>query len=158
MPVRGGGGRLPAPPPLPILYRRRAIPMTVSMTASANANPAAATADAVAAALRDGMRSAADRGPLLNEASTLSLLIRPALTALGYPATHRMPEYGEARNRLDEACFLNAVTAAPGYAAVIVEAKQPGVDTADDSDGVSGQAALYALCQRFGRATATPRD
>ena len=98
--------------------------MTVSVSASAN--PAAV--DAVAVALRDGMRSAADRGTLLNEASTLSLLIRPALTALGYPATHRVPEYGRERNRLDEACFLHAVTAAPGYAAVIVEAKQPGID------------------------------
>ena len=108
--------------------------MTTSASAtSASANPAAAAAnpaavDAVAAALRDGMRSAADRGSLLNEASTLSLLIRPALAALGYPATHRVPEYGEARNRLDEACFLHTVTAAPGYAAVIVEAKQPGID------------------------------
>ena len=86
------------------------------------------TADALATALREGLRHIADRGPLLNEASTLSLLIRPALNALGYPATHRIPEYGEQRNRLDEACFLNSVTAAPGYAAVIVEAKQPGID------------------------------
>ena len=99
------------------------------MTASTNPNPApTAAVDAVAVALRDGMRSAADRGSLLNEASTLSLLIRPALAALGYPATHRVPEYGRERNRLDEACFLHAVTAAPGYAAVIVEAKQPGID------------------------------
>ena len=94
------------------------------MTISANI----ATADAVAAALQDGMRNVADRGHLLNEAGTLSLLIRPALNALGYPATHRIPEYGEQRNRLDEACFLNSVTATPGHAAVIVEAKQPGVD------------------------------
>ena len=99
--------------------------MTVSpMTVSANT----AAADAVAAALRDGMRNVADRGQLLNEASTLSLLIRPALNALGYPATHRIPEYGEQRNRLDEACFLHSVTATPGHAAVIVEAKQPGSD------------------------------
>ena len=86
------------------------------------------TADTLATALREGLRHIADRGTLLNEASTLSLLIRPALNALGYPATHRIPEYGEQRNRLDEACFLNSVTAAPGHAAVIVEAKQPGVD------------------------------
>ena len=99
--------------------------MAVSaMTVSANT----AAADAVAAALRDGMRNVADRGQLLNEASTLSLLIRPALNALGYPATHRIPEYGEQRNRLDEACFLHSVTATPGHAAVIVEAKQPGSD------------------------------
>ncbi len=94
------------------------------MTVSANT----AAADAVAAVLQEGMRNAADRGHLLNEASTLSLLIRPALSALGYPATHRIPEYGEQRNRLDEACFLNSVTTAPGHAAVIVEAKQPGID------------------------------
>ena len=78
--------------------------------------------------LHDGMRDVADRGPLLNEAATLSLLIRPALEALGYPETHRAPEYGEAGNRLDEACFLNPVTASPGHAAVIVEAKQCGTD------------------------------
>ena len=86
------------------------------------------TANDLAAILRDGMQHSADRGHLLNEAATLSLLIRPALNALGYPATHRIPEYGEARNRLDEACFLNAVTATPGHAAIIVEAKQRGSD------------------------------
>ena len=86
------------------------------------------TAEAVAALLRDGMRHISDRGALLNEATTLSLLIRPALNALGYPATHRIPEYGEQRNRLDEACFLNSVNASPGYAAVIVEAKQYETD------------------------------
>ena len=87
-----------------------------------------AAADALAAALRAGLRHMANRGPLLNEAGTLSLLIRPALNALGYPATHRIPEYGAQRNRLDEACFLNPVTATPGHAAVIVEAKPPGID------------------------------
>ena len=95
---------------------------------TAVANTASASVDTVAAILRDGMQHSADRGHLLNEAATLSLLIRPALDALGYPATHRIPEYGEARNRLDEACFLNAVTATPGHAAIIVEAKQRGAD------------------------------
>ena len=86
------------------------------------------TADSVAASLRDGMRHIAGRGELVNEASTLSLLIQPTLNALGYPATHRIPEYGEQRNRLDEACFLNVVNSSPGHAAVIVEAKEYGTD------------------------------
>ena len=85
-------------------------------------------AASVAASLREGMRHIAGRGELVNEASTLSLLVRPALSALGYPATHRIPEYGEQRNRLDEACFLNVVASAPGHAAVIVEAKAYGAD------------------------------
>ena len=87
-----------------------------------------ATADAIAARLRDGMRQIASRGPLVNEASTLSLLVNPALEALGYPATHRIPEYGSGGNRLDETCFLSSVSASPGHAAVIVEAKQCGTD------------------------------
>ena len=86
------------------------------------------TADSVAASLREGMRHIAGRGELVNEASTLSLLIQPTLNALGYPATHRIPEYGEQRNRLDEACFLNVVNSSPGHAAVIVEAKEYGTD------------------------------
>ena len=86
------------------------------------------TADSVAASLREGMRHIASRGELVNEASTLSLLIQPTLNALGYPATHRIPEYGEQRNRLDEACFLNVVNSSPGHAAVIVEAKERGTD------------------------------
>ena len=86
------------------------------------------TAEAIAVLLRDGIRHISDRGALLNEATTLSLLIRPALNALGYPATHRIPEYGEQRNRLDEACFLNRVNASPGHAAVIIEAKQYETD------------------------------
>ena len=86
------------------------------------------TADSVAASLREGMQHIAGRGELVNEASTLSLLIQPALSALGYPATHRIPEYGEQRNRLDEACFLNVVNSNPGHAAVIVEAKEYGTD------------------------------
>ena len=87
-----------------------------------------ATADAIAARLRDGMRHIASRGPLVNEASTRSLLVNPALEALGYPATHRIPEYGSGGNRLDETCFLSSVSASPGHAAVIVEAKQCGTD------------------------------
>ena len=86
------------------------------------------TVGSVAASLRDGMRHIAGRGQLVNEASTLSLLIQPTLNALGYPATYRIPEYGEQRNRLDEACFLNVVNSSPGHAAVIVEAKEYGTD------------------------------
>ena len=85
-------------------------------------------AESVAASLREGMRHIAGRGQLVNEASTLSLLIQPTLNALGYPATYRIPEYGEQRNRLDEACFLNVVNSSPGHAAVIVEAKEYGTD------------------------------
>ena len=86
------------------------------------------TTDSVAASLREGMRHIAGRGELVNEASTLSLLIQPTLNALGYPATYRIPEYGEQRNRLDEACFLNVVNSRPGHAAVIVEAKEYGTN------------------------------
>lgn len=86
------------------------------------------TAASVAASLREGLRHIAGRGQLVNEASTLSLLIQPTLNALGYPATHRIPEYGEQRNRLDEACFLNVVGSSPGHAVVIVEAKEHGTD------------------------------
>ena len=86
-------------------------------------------ANAVTNALRQGMRHISDRGKSLsNEASTLSLLIRPALNALGYPSTHRVPEYGELRNRLDEACFLSVVNSSPGHAALIVEAKEYETD------------------------------
>ena len=92
------------------------------------------TADGVAAALRDGMRHIAGRGALVNEASTRSLLIQPTLTALGYPPTHRIPEYGEQRNRLDEACFLDVVHSSPGHAAIIVEAKEYETDF-DKVDG-----------------------
>ena len=95
------------------------------------------TADSVAASLREGMRHIAGRGQLVNEASTLSLLIQPTLNALGYPVTHRIPEYGEQRNRLDEACFLNVVNSSPGHAAVIVEAKEYGTDF-DKSPGRFG--------------------
>ena len=86
-------------------------------------------ANAVTNALRQGMRHISDRGKSLsNEAATLSLLIRPALNALGYPSTHRVPEYGEQRNRLDEACFLSVVNSSPGHAALIVEAKEYETD------------------------------
>lgn len=86
-------------------------------------------AHAVTSALRQGMRHISDRGKSLsNEAATLSLLIRPALNALGYPSTHRVPEYGEQRNRLDEACFLSVVNSSPGHAALIVEAKEYETD------------------------------
>ena len=84
--------------------------------------------DAFAAALHDGMRHVRNRGSLVNEASTLSLLIQPALAALGYPASYPIPEYGERRNRLDEACFLNEVNSSPGPAAIIVEAKEYATD------------------------------
>ena len=86
------------------------------------------TAEAVAGLLREGLRQIESRGTLLNEATTLDLLIKPALEALGYPASYRIPEHGEGRNRLDDSCYLMPVTANPGYAAVIVEAKAHGTD------------------------------
>ena len=86
------------------------------------------TAEAIAGLLKEGLRQIESRGTLLNEATTLDLLIKPALEALGYPASYRIPEHGEGRNRLDDSCYLMPVTANPGYAAVIVEAKAHGTD------------------------------
>ena len=80
----------------------------------------------IAQDLRDGFRHIRGRGKLVNEAATLQVLILPLLESLGYPATHRIPEYGEAGGRIDEACFLREVNDAPGHAAVIVEVKQYG--------------------------------
>ena len=80
----------------------------------------------IAQDLRDGFRHIRGRGKLINEATTLQVLILPLLESLGYPATHRIPEYGEAGGRIDEACFLREVNDAPGHAAVIVEVKQYG--------------------------------
>ena len=86
------------------------------------------TAEAIAGLLKEGLRQVESRGTLLNEATTLDLLIKPALEALGYPASYRIPEHGEGRNRLDDSCYLMPVTTNPGYAAVIVEAKAHGTD------------------------------
>ena len=80
----------------------------------------------IAQDLRDGFRHIRGRGKLVNEAATLQVLILPLLESLGYPATHRIPEYGESGGRIDEACFLREVNDAPGHAAVIVEVKQYG--------------------------------
>ena len=94
--------------------------------------PAASNTDraiaAVADRLRNGLRQVGGRGRLLNEATTLDLLIKPTLEALGYPPEYRIPEHGEQRNRLDDSCYLKPVTDSPGYAALIVEAKQLGVN------------------------------
>ena len=86
------------------------------------------TADAIAALLRAGLRHIQGRGNAISETATLDLLIKPTLEALGYPATYRFPEYSWLGNRLDESCFLREVDAEPGLAAIIVEAKQYGVD------------------------------
>ncbi len=86
------------------------------------------TADAITALLRAGLRHIQGRGNAISETATLDLLIKPTLEALGYPATYRFPEYGWLGNRLDESCFLQEVDAKPGQAAIIVEAKQYGVD------------------------------
>ena len=86
------------------------------------------TADAIAALLRAGLRHIQGRGNAISETATLDLLIKPTLEALGYPATYRFPEYSWLGNRLDESCFLREVDAEPGQAAIIVEAKQYGVD------------------------------
>ena len=94
--------------------------------------PAASNTDraiaAVADRLRNGLRQIGGRGRLLNEATTLDLLIKPTLEALGYPPEYRIPEHGEQRNRLDDSCYLKPVTDSPGYAALIVEAKALGVN------------------------------
>ena len=75
------------------------------------------TADSIASLLQERFRNIEGRGSLVNEATTISLLIQPTLEALGYPATYRMPEHGEGRNRLDDSCYLMPVTNNPGYAA-----------------------------------------
>lgn len=85
-------------------------------------------ADAIAGLLREGLRHIQGRGDAISETATLDLLIKPTLEALGYPPTYRFPEYGWLGNRLDESCFLQEVDAKPGQAAIIVEAKQYGVD------------------------------
>ncbi len=94
--------------------------------------PAASITDraiaAVADRLRNGLRQVGGRGRLLNEATTLDLLIKPTLEALGYPPEYRIPEHGEQRNRLDDSCYLKPVTDSPGYAAIIVEAKTLGAN------------------------------
>lgn len=87
------------------------------------------TAEAIAALLRERLPHLANRGTNLNEASTLDLLIKPTLEALGYPPTHRIPEHGKQRNRLDDSCYLQPVTGrSDANAAIIVEAKQLGVN------------------------------
>ena len=87
------------------------------------------TADTIAGLLQERLTHLAGRGNLLNEAATLDLVIKPTLEALGYPPDYRIPEHGEQRNRLDESCYLGPITDRPaGYAAIIVEAKQLGVD------------------------------
>jgi len=87
-------------------------------------------AEALAFALREGFRQAAPRwrGNILNEAGTLSLLILPVLTELGYPPSHRIPQHGAGRNFIDEACFLREVGSSAGQAALIVEAKEYKTD------------------------------
>ena len=86
--------------------------------------------ETLASALREGFRQAAPRwrGGILNEAGTLSLLILPVLTELGYPPSHRIPQHGAGRNYIDEACFLSEVGSSAGQAALIVEAKEYKTD------------------------------
>ncbi len=79
-------------------------------------------------ACQDGLAQLKMRGHHTNEASTLDLLIKPTLTELGYPASHQYPEHEEGRNRVDISCYLNPVQNPPGKAALLVEAKQQGVD------------------------------
>ena len=86
------------------------------------------TAETIAGLLQERLTHLAGRGNLLNEAATLDLVIKPTLEALGYPPDYRIPEHGEQRNRLDESCYLGPITDRPGYAAIIVEAKQLDVD------------------------------
>ena len=75
---------------------------------------------------RNGIRHVRGMGNLLNEAVTRSTLIEPTLETLGYPPFYRIPEYHEQGNAPDETCYLRPVDAAPGEAAIILEAKQYG--------------------------------
>ena len=96
-----------------------------------NAESSIPLSDKVAALrnrLRDGLNHIFGLGNLLNEAVTRSILISPTLDDLGYPATHRLPEYQEKGNTPDETCYLQPLSSAPGEAAIILEAKQYGTD------------------------------
>ena len=78
--------------------------------------------------LRDGLSHIRGIGSLLNEAVTRTILITPTLEDLGYPPTHRLPEYQESGNTPDETCYLRPLSPSPGDAAIILEAKQLGTD------------------------------
>ena len=85
------------------------------------------TVDAVADQLREGLRDVKNRD-VVNEDVTKQSLIWPVLEKLGYAAAYRIPEYSNRRNRPDNLCYLNPVAGSPGYAAIIVEAKEYDTD------------------------------
>ena len=107
------------------------------------------TAEAVAGLLREGLRQIENRGTLLNEATTLDLLIKPTLEALGYPPAYRIPEHGWQGNRLDDSCYLRPVTSSPGHAAIIIEAKQYGTDFDKNPAGQSSASSPDRQIQRY---------
>ena len=107
------------------------------------------TADAIAVLLREGLRQIENRGALLNEATTLDLLIKPTLEALGYPPAYRIPEHGWQGNRLDDSCYLRPVTSSPGHAAIIVEAKQYGANFDKNPAGQSSTSSPDRQIQRY---------
>ena len=77
---------------------------------------------------RDGSLQISRMGRLTNEALTRQLLITPMLEELGYTAFNRIPEYQEQNNTPDEVCYLRQVSANPGDAAIILEAKNYGTN------------------------------
>ena len=77
---------------------------------------------------RDGSLQISRMGRLTSEALTRQLLITPMLEELGYTAFNRVPEYQEQNNTPDEVCYLGRVSANPGDAAIILEAKNYGTD------------------------------
>ena len=94
------------------------------MTSTINTN----TVDALADVLREGLGDIKNRGEIVNEDITKDALIYPTLVALGYPPNHRIPEYNKANNIPDICCYINPISAIPGFAAVLVEAKEYGTD------------------------------
>ena len=92
------------------------------------ATKAIGIASSIASLMREGLRHIEGRGHLVNEATTLDILIKPTLEALGFPASYRFPEHGNQQNRLDDSCYLRPITSSPGHAALIVEAKEYGTD------------------------------
>ncbi len=106
-------------------------------------------AEAIADVLRRGIAHIKGRGKLLNEATTQSTLIWPVLEALGYPPTHRIPEYGASGDRPDELLYLNPVTSTPGQAALVVEAKQYGTEFDHTPRGASRFGSPDRQLQRY---------
>ena len=99
-------------------------------------------------ALQDGLRSVRERGGSVNEAVTRAVLIDRVLDALGYPPVNRTPEDIGLANRADYTCFQQRVTANPGKAALIVEAKTVGTNF-DSAAGQQRTASPDRQIQRY---------